>query len=145
MPRLIPARVALVATVLSLTSCGRNEPAWTDLPAPSEVPFTVSLRTYGGGHADRPFDLRVSSKTAAGMESTVVRSSQCKNVRVLPRRDYIYIFYDELGLSGYSSFQYDASLPRPFLCDLRNRFCSELLQAAVSAKERVSSACSYLG
>lgn len=143
MSRLILHRVALSAAALLLATCGRNEPSWVNLTSDQNLPYTVSIKTYGGDEADKPFDIKLSSKRAQGIESTIILTSQCKNVRVLPRRDYFYIFYDELALRGYSAFRYDASLPRPFLCDLRHQFCSELLRTAISGKESVSSACSY--
>lgn len=140
---LISCATALTATILLLLGCGRSEPAWTDLPSSSGTLYTASIRTYGSDYADKPFNVQVRSKTQPGLASTAVRASQCKNVRILPRPDYIYFFYEELGLAGFSSFQYDASLPRPFLCDLRHTFCRNMLRAALSAKEPVSVVCSH--
>lgn len=145
MPRLILNGAALSAATLLLTACGQSEPNWVALASDPSLPYTASIKTYGGDEADRPFDIKLSSKTARGVESTIIQTSQCKNVRVLPRHDYFYIFYDELALRGYSAFRYDSSLPRPFLCDQRQEFCGFVLQRAVAAKEPITEACSYRG
>ena len=143
MSRLILCVTTLAATILLLSGCGRSEHAWTDLPSSPEMSYTASIRTYGSDYADKPFDVQVKSKIPPRHENVVLRAIQCKNVRILPKADYIYIFYDELVLAGYSSNQFDASLPRPFLCDVRHTFCGNMLKAAVSAKEPVSIACSH--
>ena len=143
MSRLVRSFAALLVLMLINAGCGQNEPPWVDLPSSAEEAYVTSVKTYGGDHADRPFEIRVRSKNPPGHENIVLRASQCKNVWILPRQDYIYIFYDELILEGYSSNQFDASLPRPFLCDIRHKFCDNLMRTAVSASEPLSKVCSY--
>lgn len=143
MPRLVLRLAAYFAAVLLTAGCGQNEPSWIDIPSSTEEAYATSIKTYGGDHADRPFDIKVRGKKLPNFENIVLRASQCKNVRILPRQDYIYIFYDELVLAGYSSNKFDSSLPRPFLCDIRHKFCDDLLKAAISAGEPVSSVCTY--
>ena len=145
MSRLISYGTALAAIIFLIASCWRNEPAWNDVPSPPDLMYKISIRTYGGGYADKPFDIKISSKMPLRHESTVVQTDQCKNVKILARRDYVYIFYDELALNGFSSFQYHNSLPRPFLCDVRHQFCRSLLQVAEKNREPVYSVCTYSG
>mgnify|MGYP001293784001 CR=1 FL=1 len=143
MSRLGPSIVALFVWPLLLGGCGQNEPRWADLPSSSQKGYTASVKTFGGAYADHPFEVWVESKSLPGHKNVILRASQCKNVKILPREDFIYVFYDELVLAGFSSNQFDGSLPRPFLCDIRHNFCGDMLRAAVRANESISAVCSY--
>jgi hypothetical protein len=126
--------------------CGRDGPAWKQLPASPDQAYEVSVRTFkDGAYADQPFHLRIRSRRPPGHEIRVLAASQCENVKILQTPDYLYVFYDELALGGFSSSQFAESMPRPFLCDLRHAFCNARLDAALGAKETVSDVCTYTG
>lgn len=137
----LTSRAAALTVAILLVGCGQNDRPWVDLPTSPNAGYITSVKTYGGDDAVRPFDVRVKSKTAPFRKSNVFQASQCKNVDILPRANDLYVFYDELVVTEYHNSRFDGTLPRPFLCDIRHKFCSDLLQAAISAKEPVFSVC----
>lgn len=144
MPRLIFAFPIAAGVSLVLGACGGSKPAWTALPSEKGAAYQVSLRTYhDGGYADQPFELQTTSKTGSGQGGQVLSAEQCKNVKVAQTKDNLFIFYDVLVLKGFSSTRYDASLPRPFLCDMQHPFCKETLATIEAAKGVVTKVCSY--
>lgn len=143
MPRLTSHSTILMA-FLSLAGCGGSGPPWKKLPSSSDQPYEVSIRTFkDGAYADQPFHVRVVSKGTKVSEITLMRASQCKNVKILQRPDFLFIFYDELGLNSFLSSQFNASMPRPFLCPLQHEFCRNTLKAAVNGREAVSAICTH--
>jgi hypothetical protein len=144
MSRLIHCAVAAVAFLMVFVGCGRREGPWSELPSSAGLPYTVSIRTHRDGqYADQPFELRIVSKLLPGRVSQVIFAEQCKSVSVAQTSGNLYIFYDEIALRGFSSFQYADSLPRPFLCDMHQEFCRDTLQLITESKGLVSQACSY--
>lgn len=123
MPWLIRCGTALMAIAL-FASCGRNEPPWNKLPSAGDQPYEVRIRTYrDGDYADQPFHLRVISRGSRQSEIRVMAARQCKNVNILQENGFLYLFYEELSLGGFSSSQYNVAMPRPFLCPLQHEFC----------------------
>lgn len=136
--------VTSLILVLLLASCERNEPPWKKLPSSSSQSYEVSIRTFKDGeYADQPFHVRVISKDPRASEIGVMKAQQCKNVNILQGQDFLYFFYEELSLSGFSSSKFSAAMPRPFLCPLQHEFCRNMLKGAISEREMVASACSY--
>lgn len=142
MPRLRTINSALLAFIL-LFGCGRKPSEWVYISSSPDSQYTTSVRSHGSDYADRPFDIRVQSKRAPYHENFILSASQCSNVRILPKRDFIYFFYDELVLTGFSSFQFDRSLPRPIMCDLKLKTCQDMLESAFKANEAISPICSH--
>lgn len=144
MPRLILATVAIAGTAISLVACGGNKPAWTLLPSADGSPYQVSIRTYNdGAYADQPFEVKAESKNFPEHSESILSAEQCKNVQIAQTKESLYIFYEEIVLNSFSSIRNYESLPRPFLCDMRNAFCKNTLREIVEAKGVVSKACTY--
>lgn len=142
------ARARGAATLLfmyiSLASCAENDAPWQEMRSPDELMYAVNIRTYDEGYADDPFDIRLRSKVSSVREATVFQSTQCKNVLLLPRQDYLYVFYEFIIVANYSSVQHHKSFPRVFFCDVSHQFCSDLLKDAIARKEPMSQACTYI-
>jgi len=142
MPRLVLCAAALTAALLSLASCGGHEPPWKKLRTSSGQSYEVSVKTFkDGAYADQPFHLRIVSKRSPEDELKVLAAQQCKNVKVLQRPDYLYVFYEELGVNDFSTDQVVGSMPRPFLCPLQHEFCRNVLRTAEFGGEIVSAVC----
>jgi hypothetical protein len=112
-----------------VASCKANERPWQTLPTNSSLSYQVDIVTFKeGGYADHPFKIRVSAKSNPGNRvHTVLSSSQCKNVRVIQKPDFLYFVYEEIVLHEFSNTQHDYGVPVPILCDAQHPFCRELL------------------
>jgi hypothetical protein len=144
MPRLIFFIAVAAGLPVVLVGCGGSKPAWVKLPSASGSSYQVSIRTYKDeGYADQPFELRTTSKNGSGQGGQILSAEQCKNVKIAQTKENLFIFYDEIVLRGFSSTRYDASLPRPFLCDMQHPFCRDTLAGIMVAKGVVSKICSY--
>ena len=129
---------------LSLVSCGRSEPHPVALPTVPGVPYRVLVKTFRDGHyADQPFHLLVQIKGSEGQPKTILRAEQCKDVQIAQTPRTLYVFYDEMILNGFSSFQYEANEPRVLLCDLHTPECIASRLALSRQAANLSNVCKY--
>lgn len=67
------------------------------LPSEKGVPYRVLLQTFeDGAYADQPFRLLIQASGSKGKPKTVLRATQCKDVRVGQTVDALYVFYGRL-------------------------------------------------
>ena len=146
MPRLMRAAIVTLFLSATVVGCGQHDAEWKALPDEQDTAYHVFVKTYkDGAYADQPFSIKITSKTEPEKESEPISAEQCKNVRLIQSKNTIYVFYDELILHGFSSMRYDRSLPRPFLCDMQQPVCRELLKVLAADNRTVSSVCTYSG
>lgn len=145
MPRIILSAIQWFVIVCCVASCDSNEPSWVKLPTNEEIPYHIFLMTYeDGNYADQPFSIKATPKDESSeLESQPISAEQCKNVKLAQTPDRIVLFYDELVLKEFSSFQYSENLPRPFLCDLQVENCMEMLNSLMAANQLVSDICTH--
>lgn len=138
-PRLLTGLAPLL-----VAACGGSEPPLVALPTENGVPYRLMLRTFAdGSYADQPFHLLVKADGSSGEPKTVLRAAQCKNVSVGQSADRLYVFYGELALNGFASFQYQANEPRVVLCDLQSQECLSIRRQLIRAGTRLINVCSY--
>jgi hypothetical protein len=135
-------RIAALLISLPIAACSVPEPSAVALPSENGVPYRVLLQTFDdGAYADQPFRLLIQA--AGGEPKTVLRAAQCKDVRVGQTADALYVFYGELMLNGFSSFQFAANEPRVILCDLRASACASTQRELIEAGAKLSEVCTY--
>ena len=107
-----------------VVACGSSEPQPMALPVSEGVDYQVSIKTFDDGvYADQPFYLFVRTKDRGNQSRTVLRVEQCKDVAVAQTQDILYVFYHEIVLDAFSSFQYEKDQPRIMLCDMHLPIC----------------------
>jgi hypothetical protein len=131
-----------MAAYFSLSACYDDLAGWQKLPHASDSAYAIKFKSYDEGYADDAFAIRAVSIRPPGHENTLLRASQCKNVRIVQTIDTVYIFYDDIILAGFSSYKFNGSLPRPFLCDMRQAICKKELRNHLSRGAFVFQACS---
>lgn len=121
------SKLMICYITIILGSCGRNEPPWKQIASSQQLAYVVQLKTFDSeGHADSPFQLGVAIKTTPSDITTLLKTTQCKNVEILAASNYLYIFYDRVALSVFSGRQSVSLLPRPLLCDRHHPVCRDL-------------------
>jgi hypothetical protein len=130
----------LLSGLLAALGCSRGELSRIDVQGSSKLAYKVKLEIINDGYGDKPFKITVISKDLK-MESQILFAEQCADVKVVPDKEYIYIFYRDMALHHFSSFQYD-SLPTPMLCDIQHPICAGLLQTLITQGARPTDVCS---
>ncbi len=127
-----------------VVACGSSEPQPETLPVSEGVDYQVSIKTFDdGAYADQPFHLLVRTKDRGSQSRTVLRAEQCKDVAVAHTQDILYIFYDELVLDAFSSFQYEKDEPRIMLCDMHLPICVHIQTELTASGTQLSEVCTY--
>lgn len=122
-------RSLVFLALLLVAGCGGSEPPTATLPTERGVPYRVMLTTFhDGAYADQPFRLLLKADSSAGEPKNILQATQCKNVSVGQTADTLYVFYDDLAVSEFASFQYHANEPRVLLCDLHTSECRNIRQ-----------------
>jgi hypothetical protein len=122
--------------LLLIAGCGGSKPPTVPLPMQSGTAYRVMLKTFSdGAYADQPFHLLVVPRAGKAEPKTVLRAAQCQDVDVGQAPKTLFVFYRELSLTSFASFQYEQNEPRILLCDLRFPLCQsarrELLQERI--------------
>ena len=127
-----------------VVACGSSEPQPVALPVSEGVDYQVSIKTFDDGvYADQPFHLLVRTKDGGNQSRTVLRAGQCKDVAVAQTQDILYVFYDELVLDSFSSFQYENDEPRIMLCDMHLPICVHIQTELTASGTQLSEVCTY--
>ena len=129
---------AVVAFLLS--GCGARDVPARPLPGAADAPYTLSLKTYEDGHADQPFKLLISTPDEPARQ--VLFAEQCRNVVVAQTPRLLWVFYDELALKEFRSFNY-GQRPRPVLCDLAASHCRQTRDALARSGVRLQHLCTF--
>jgi len=130
--------------LLPLLACGRSEPPAVELAVQIGVPYRVLLKTFqDGAYADQPFHLLVQTRGGAFEPKTVLRAEQCKNVTLAQTSDTLYVFYDELALTSFTSFESETSEPTILLCDVQASTCADVQRQLTKAGTKLTNLCSY--
>jgi len=131
-------------SLLCLASCGGSAPDAVALPGVKDAPYRVLVRTYqDGAYADQPFHILVKQVNGREEPKTVLWSEQCKNVSVAQEPDTVYVFYEELTLNGFTSFEFARWEPDVQLCDLHAPICRNAQRELARTGTRFSDVCSY--
>ena len=137
-------RSLMLFALLFVAGCGGSEPPTVTLMTEKGVPYRVMITTFhDGAYADQPFHLLLKADHSAGEPKNVLQAGQCKNVSVGQTTEILYVFYDELAVSAFASFQYQANEPRVLLCDLHTPECRRIRQRLVGSGTKLSNICSY--
>lgn len=134
-----------VMVFLFIGGCGRGDPPLHKLSDSSNLPYEVFLQTFkDGAYADQPFKLFTKGKSDDDkLPMEVLFASQCKNVQVVPTRQYLYIFYEYISLDSFTSIAYEPD-PTPFLCGLSHPVCKEIFEKAKKEGASAYQACTQL-
>lgn len=136
-------RLLSISASLCLQAC-HAEPTPVALTSGSGVPYDTLLQTFrDGDSAEQPYRLLVRETGTQNTPKTVMFAEECKNVNVIPTKDTLYVFYDELILQEFSSSRYAPWKPRVRLCDLHFQDCSDAQRRLMQAGARQTSVCPF--
>ncbi len=133
--------ILLAALGLLISACDRRPPPALRLPVASDATYVLFLRTYEDGYGDQPFELSSSPIFGPDARFRLLSAEQCRNVTVAQTPAVLYVFFDELMMTGgVSSFPYDGR-PRPVLCDLASPYCRQMRDDLVRTGVRLQPIC----
>lgn len=134
----------LLTWLLLIAGCGASEPSTVTLPTQGAIPYRVILKTFrDGDYADQPFHLLLKAERGNAEPRTILRAAQCKEVNVGQTPDTLFVFYRELALTSFASFQYDDNEPRIMLCDLHSPLCQSAHQELIRQGVNLAPVCTY--
>lgn len=136
-------RISPVICLLALLgACGASEPEAVQLPDNLGLPYRVFVTTYhDGDSAWQPFKLEITTDSWPEERRYILAAEQCENVGIVQTLNVLYVFYDELALTGFGSSTFYADELRTLICDLHVSACSSIRDRLQQGGEKLSKIC----
>ncbi|HEY6816915.1 MAG TPA: hypothetical protein VI168_15370 [Croceibacterium sp.] len=134
--------VSTTISLLANIAFRADQPA-IDLPRATGAAYRTSIRRYfdGEGLVCQPFQLNITFDRQPGLERKILSANQSDDVVIVQTPSVIYVFYNELVLTGFGAWVSDTRDPRPLLCDINIPSCVSEKQRLIDAGARVLRIC----